>query len=330
MLATIRPRQFLLLLSLCAVLLGVKPVAAQSEAPLELARYEQVLREARAAALRGDRIDLELAARDLLAHPVVLMPDGSFAPADNAWLAAALAQTNPDLALIGARLGALLDALAFVAPPATADAPDRLSAILAAPPFAEQPRPREPSAIERFFDELLQRFFEWLADQLGPIAAPVAEAASGPPGTLLAWTLTGLAAMLLIAALALWLRTARRHLRPVTNLPSPAERAARSTADARSQAAALAAAGNYRAAARMLALASLLWLDERGTLPYQAHQTNREHLGRLRERPAVRDQLAPVVETTDRVWYGGQPLDASEYAALERKVEALGHEEPPQ
>ncbi|MFV9505377.1 MAG: DUF4129 domain-containing protein [Oscillochloridaceae bacterium umkhey_bin13] len=318
-----------LLLLLLSMLVPFDSVAAQASQPLELDRYERLIREARAAAARGDRLDLEVAARELLASPQVLMPDGTLAPADNRWLAAELARSDPDLALIAARLGALLDALAFVAPPASPEAQQRLQAILDRPPFANQTAPREPSAFERWLDELLRRLFEWLADQLGPIAAPVAEAASGPPGTMLAWLLTALAAILLLVVLGLWLRGARRRLQPTTTLPSPAERAARDTADARAQASALAATGDYRNAARMLALAALLWLDERGTLPYRPHQTNREHLGRLADRPVVRSHLAPVVETTDRVWYGGQPLDAEGYAAIERQVEALSHEETP-
>jgi hypothetical protein len=74
---------------------------------------------------------------------------------------------------------------------------------------------------------------------------------------------------------------------------------------------------------RLLALAALLWLDKRGALPYDPHQTNREHLGRLRERPAARASLAPIVETADRVWYGGAPLDAAGYAEVARQVDGL-------
>lgn len=306
----------MLLLLLLVALSWAAPAAAQ-EQTLELADYERLLRAARAAAARGDRLDLDQLAPPLSEATGVLMPGGALASVDNGWLSAELARPSPDLALVAARLGALIDALAVGDPPDPAVASAQLEQILSRPPFNE--RPREPS----WLDLLIERLFEWLFGQLEPVAEPMVDAASGAPGTLVSWLLIGLAAALIIAVLVVWLRGLRRATRAGATLPSPAELAARDTADAQAQAATLARSGDFRGATRLLALAALLWLDERGALPYNPHQTNREHLQRLRERPALSAGLAPVVETADRVWYGDAPLDAAGYATVERQVAEL-------
>jgi hypothetical protein len=297
------------------VLVDARPAAAQGPT-LDLAAYEQLLREAQAAAARGDRISLDEAAPRLVAAATVRLPDGSVARADNAWLATELAQPNPRLDRVAERLGALVDALAAPPPSAPADAQARLAAILSRPPFGDSgDEPREPGWLERFF--------EWLAELLGDIAVPVGDAATSAPGTVASWALTAAGAALVIAVLALWLRGLRRSLRPTAALAPAATPEARDQADARAQAGALARAGDYRGAVRLLALAALLWLDEGGHLRYDSHQTNREHLQRLRDKPDLRSRLAPVVDTADRVWYGNTPLDAAGYAAYERQVDAL-------
>ncbi|WP_097652579.1 DUF4129 domain-containing protein, partial [Candidatus Chloroploca asiatica] len=309
------PEAWGLIVSLFLILMLPTLAHAQAQ-PLDLASYERLLREGRAAALRGDRLDVEQIAEVLAGTSAVVMPDGTLAPVETSWLTEELARANPDLPLLAGRMGALLDALAVPLEVEPADALERLEPILAAPPFADREQaPREPS----WFDQLLT----WLFEQLGRFAQPVAETASGPAGTLTSWLLTAAGAALLIVILVFWLRGLRRTLQVEAELASPAERAARDTADARAQAASLAKAGDYRGAARMLALASLLWLDERGRLRYDPHQTNREHLKRLHEEPVAQEHLAPVVELTDRVWYGQAPLDAHGYAEVEQQVEAL-------
>jgi hypothetical protein len=304
--------RYLLILLLCA-LPGV--VAAQTP-PLQLETYTTLLREAQSAAERGDRISLDLAVAQLAPVREVALPDGGLAPADTSWLAAELARPNPRLDRLAARLDALVELLDPVAPPPPADAEQRLERILAGPPFA---RPTAASQEPSWFD----RFLEWLGELLGDVAAPVGEAAGGRPGSLASWIIVGVSAALLLGVLVFWLRGLRASLRPAVAL-RPVAAEARDAADARVQAASLAQSGNYRAAVRLLALASLLWLDERGALRYNPHQTNREHLARLREPTTLRQQLAPVVETADRVWYGNAPLDAAGYAAYEQQVAELG------
>jgi hypothetical protein len=255
----------------------------------------------------------------LTAATTVRLPDGSAAPVDNRWLAEELAAANPRLDRVGARLGALIDALSPPPAGAPADAEERLAEILSRPPFADQGPPQPPS--------WLDRFFEWLFEQLGRIAEPVGEAAGGTPGTVASWVLTALGALLVLGVLVMWLRGLQRSLRPAAALAPAASAEARDAADARTQARALADRGDYRGAARLLALAALLWLDESGRLRYNAHQTNREHVARLGEQPQLRERLSPVVEIADRVWYGNAPLDAASYATYERQVEHLRQEE---
>lgn len=302
----------LLLLTLACAL--PRPAAAQAP-PLDLAAYAQLVREGQSAAARGDLIGLNLVAPRLTAATAVALPGGGTVPLDNRWLAEELARPAPRLDQIAARLGALTDALAADAPAAPADARQRLERILSQPPFARPGEaPREPSWLDRFFD--------WLGELLDEIAAPVGEAAGGRPGSVASWVIVGLSVALVLGVLLFWLRGLRRSLRPAVALP-PAAAEARDAADAREQAAALARSGDYRAAVRLLALATLLWLDESGKLRYDVHQTNREHLARLREQPALRRQLAPIVDTADRVWYGRLPLDAAGYAAYEQQVAAV-------
>lgn len=305
-------KHVLLLLWLLA-LLGARPVAAQ-QGTLDLAGYERLLREARAAAARGDRISLEAVVPQLSSASVTL-PDGSSLALDNRWLTAELARPAPRLPWIAARLGALIDALAFSGPAPPDDARERLERILARPPFAQlEQAPRPPGVIDRLLS--------WLAGLIERIARPVGRVAGGAPGTLAGWALIAAGAALVLAVLVLWLRGLQRALRPEPTLPPPAAESYSATT-ARTQAEALARAGNYREAVRLLALAALLWLDEHGHLRYQPHQTNREHLARLANQPTLCAQLAPVVETADRVWYGGVALDAAAYAEYARQVGEL-------
>jgi hypothetical protein len=306
---------------LALLLIALACVAPAHAQPLDLAGYVRLLREAYAAAERGDRIGLEQAAPALIAAERVALPAGGSAPADNAWLAQALGGPNPDMPAIAARLGGLIDALSAPAVEPPADAEQRLRDILARPPFDQpQAAPREPS--------WLDRLLEWLIQQLGRTFAPVNRAA-GSNGGWLSWAIAGVGAALIVAVLWIWLGGLRRSLAPRARAHSanPADDEL-GASEAALRAAALAHAGDYRSAARLLYLSSLLWLDERGRLRYERALTNREYLDRLADRPALRARLRPVVETFDRVWYGKAPLDAEGFASYERAVAALREDEP--
>ena len=46
----------------------------------------------------------------------------------------------------------------------------------------------------------------------------------------------------------------------------------------------------------------------------------------MRDNPALRERMTPIVETFDRVWYGHLPIDADSFAAYQQQVEALRRE----
>ena len=192
------------------------PAAAQGQA-LDLASYERLLREARAAAVRGDRLDVVQVAPALTTATHIRMPDGGSARVDNSWLAAELRKPAPDLPLVAARLGALIDALTTRAPPAPPDATSRLEDILAHPPF-DQPAaaPREPGPFERFI--------QWLFERLAELFQPVAQAVAGTPGSAASWLLTAMGAALVVAVLVIWLRGLRRTLRAEAQGTAPRRR----------------------------------------------------------------------------------------------------------
>jgi hypothetical protein len=319
-------------LAFLIVLLGLvlwQPYRVAAQQPeLTLAEYESNLRAARTAAARGDRLDLEEIAARITPTVTVITADGMSLRVDNRWLSDALATPNPNFPALAAQLGALIDAFTYVGAPAPPDALDRLNTILTSPPFGQPDTgPREPNAFDRFLEWLV----EWLFGNLPDIAPlPAVEPAARTADTA-SWLVVLLGVLLVAGVLWLWLRTLRRTLtpplppRPLSDDPE----ANLSPADARAQASALAAQGDYRNASRLLYLSALLWLDERRVLRYDRHLTNREYLNRLADRPALRSRMQPVVETFDRVWYGKQPLDAAGFAEYERQIGALREDGSP-
>jgi hypothetical protein len=308
--------------ALALLVLALPPALTFAQASaIDLSEYEALLRAARTAAARGDRLDLEEIAARLEPVTAVRTPDGATAPLDNTWLLEAMNTPNPDLPGIADQLGALIDALAFAGPAAPPDALERLNQILSNPPFGQPERPpREPGPFERFLEWLFEQLLGWLE--------PVGEVAEGAAQTnpdAVSWIFVALGALLVVVVLVIWIRGMRRSLAPpAARLADPSDPEANLTpTDARDQARARAAQGDYRTATRLLYLSALLWLDERRALRYERHLTNHEYLQRLADRPALRGRLQPVIETFDRVWYGRQPLDAAAFADYERQVSAL-------
>ncbi|MCS7059549.1 MAG: DUF4129 domain-containing protein [Anaerolineae bacterium] len=80
---------------------------------------------------------------------------------------------------------------------------------------------------------------------------------------------------------------------------------------------------DYRLAVRLLYLACLLRLDERGALRYDRTQTNREYVRQIADRPALAEALRQVVEVFDDVWYGFRPITPQGYQAFEQHVRQL-------
>ncbi|MEA2573376.1 MAG: hypothetical protein QOH93_674 [Chloroflexia bacterium] len=85
-----------------------------------------------------------------------------------------------------------------------------------------------------------------------------------------------------------------------------------------------AAEADFRSAIRYRCLAVLLVLDEAGQLAFDRSATNREYL--FRAPGPLHDELQPLLDRFDDVWYGNSPTDAEEwsgYSAQADRVEAL-------
>ncbi|WP_026370168.1 DUF4129 domain-containing protein [Kallotenue papyrolyticum] len=311
------------------MLLLNRPVAAQ-QPPASPEEYERLVRQAYAAASRADRIGLDDVATQLVAIREVHLADGSRVPVDNTWLQKALASEPPDLRMISARLGAILDALGqpTVSPPP--DALARLDQILAQPPFADR---EAPSFWTRFWNAVGQALLdaiEWLLRRV-PVPTPGRSAGSVPWSRIspLGALLLALGLLLVLALVIYAVRSVRRTLVRDAHLRAQAaadqERLGAETALDRAQA--LAQQGDYRSAVRYLYLSALLWLDERKRLRYDRSLTNREVLEQARNDPALYQRLRPVVHTFERVWYGLRPLDSASYRAYQQQVQALREEE---
>jgi len=306
-----------LLLIVIVLWLGVSPVSAtvQSDPP-DLSVYESWLREAFAAAQRGDRIGLEEVAGRLTAVTAVRFPDGTVVPVDNAWLQEALASPAPDLAVIGSRLGALIDALAQPPSSAPADALDRLERLLESPSF-DPPTFEPPQWVIDVLD--------WLVRVLETIIPPVG--AVTPQATnVVAWIIVLVGVALLLAVIIYLAINVRRGIVRDARIATKGDDYVPTASEVFDQASVLAHNGDYRAAVRSLYLSALLWLDEQDLLRYDRALTNREHLERAQRNPDLLLRLKPVIETFDQVWYGHAPVDAALFAAYRQQIETLRRE----
>ncbi len=294
--------------------LFVVPASAQ-EPPPDLPTYTAWVREAFAAAQRSDRLGLEEVATRLVATTSVRLPEDQRIAVDNGWLRAALAEGEPDLSAIEARLGAILDALAQPPSSAPADARERLAEILNNPPF-RQPEPATSGS------SWWNDFWDWVGRVLETLLRPIG---SVPPATseAIGWIVLAIGALLLLGLIGYLLLGLRRTIAVEARSDDDDPAAGLTARTALDQASQVARSGDYRTAMRYLYISALLWLDERDLLRYDRALTNREYLERLRGNPALRERLRPVVETFDRVWYGHAPLDAESFAAYRAQVEAL-------
>ncbi len=313
---------FILLLVVVALLFPQRSGWAQVETPA-LDAYQQLIAEAYAAAQRSDRIGLDQRAEQLLRIERVQLPDGSTTPVDNRWLAAALAEEPPSYPDLVARLGAILDALGQPRGEAVPDALDRLEQVYQVPPFKSRAL---PSAWNRFWEAIgnaIADFFSRLFANLPtPAVTPTpAQSLNGLNAT--GWAVLAVGLLLVIALVVYAVRGVRRSVVADARAREEAvEEETMTATEAVDRAQIEARAGNYRGAARHLYLSSLLWLEERGMLRYDRSRTNREYLQQVRGKP-VHDELLPVVETFERVWYGHRPLDDAGFREYERQVDAM-------
>lgn len=317
----IQPTRFAswLIRTLAALLLAAVlcPLVASAQTPAPtLDEYLTLLRAASAASQRQDRLGLDDLARQLAAIRAIQITPTTSAPVDNRWLNAALRPADPDFAAIEARLGAIINALAQPASAAPADALARLNTILDNPPFGEQPTDTS----------WWRDFFSWIGRVLDTLLRPVGTVASGSGGTAAAWIVGSIGVLLLVGVIVYLLLGLRRSLIGGTQTRDADPEAHLTARSALDQASDIARSGDHRTAMRYLYLSALLWLDERDMLRYDRALTNREYLDRVREHPALRDRLTPIVDTFDRVWYGHAPLDDAAFAAYRAQVEALRSE----
>jgi hypothetical protein len=318
----LHPRSWLLFLLLVALLVPARAASAQT-APPTLDAYQQLITEAYAAAQRSDRIGLDQRAEQLLAIDRVLLPDGSTTPVDNRWLTGALAEEPPQYAVITAQLGAILDVLGQSRGTIEPDALQRLEQVYEVPPFKSRAL---PAAWNRFWEmvgEAISDFFRNLFGSLPTPAITPAAPASFNGLTPTGWALLLIGLLLVVAIVIYAVRGIRRTVVAEARARAEADEEETMTASEAVERAHLdARSGDYRAAARHLYLSSLLWLEERGMLRYDRSRTNREYLRQIRGKP-VHDDLLPVVETFESVWYGNHPLDDHGFREYERQVQAL-------
>ena len=312
----VRKKALLLVLLVSCWSFLTLPALAQSQPP-DLPGYTGMVREAFAAAQRGDRLGLEEVAARLIATTSVQLEGGATISADNGWLRAALQPAQPDLPAIATRLGAILDALAQPDSAAPADARARLAAILGNPPFKRAEPAGPPSWLSAFFD--------WLGRVLEQILSPVGRAAASS-GNTIAWLIGGVGLLLLLAVIVYTVRGLRRGMVASAQSGEHDPESGLTAKTALDQAGGLARGGDYRTAVRYMYLSALLWLDERNVLRYDRALTNREYLDRVRENPALRARMAPIVDTFDQVWYGHVPIDAAAFAAYQEQIAALRRE----
>ena len=82
------------------------------------------------------------------------------------------------------------------------------------------------------------------------------------------------------------------------------------------EAAKLASAGDFRPALRLVYIAALLELDERGLIRFDRTGTNWEYLSAIADHPELQRVLRPVTASFDRKWYGHEQASQSDYRAF--------------
>lgn len=298
-----------LILLLCLLTPAVH--AQSTPTPLDLARYVAQLHTAQAAlAKEPTSATVEQLQAELSAVTSIVLPSGEIitpAPLFGAATAEPLAVDEAQQ-----RLALLIKQLDAAAQDHTAARLAILAEILQRPAFVGQ-------------ESLWERFWRWLRQWFPELGANERQAGPGWLGawaTVLGWVILGVAAILLIWLLSIWLQNLLASF-----VQSDGERALghgdaepQTATQARQQAQQLANAGSFREAVRRMYLAALLTLHERNLLYYDRSNTNREVLATVRHQPTLYAHLQPLVETFDDVWYGVHEPDR---ATFDRYVQAV-------
>ncbi len=107
----------------------------------------------------------------------------------------------------------------------------------------------------------------------------------------------------------------------VTAISELAQVLGMSAVEARRRAEEAAGTGDYRSAIRYRCLAVLLALDEAGMLTFDRTATNREYL--FRAPGTIHDDLQPLLDRFDQIWYGDAPTNAQEWASYNAKAASI-------
>ncbi len=315
-------RLALTVLVLAGQFLNASPPAALSAIPVDeywrrVEATQALVRDLKETPPEQAHAELSAEADRWAAVVEVVLPAGARLPLDTHFLVSRLRADPPDLKQLDELLAALLAARQSWPRPVHGlqDLKD-LERILARPEFQWQTR--QPSWLEKWWQDLKDRFWRFVARLLGRTAITV-------DGSLVTYVLTGVGILALALVLAFALRGVLANFVAEAEAEADAEASGELlTADsALRRAQTLSAAGDYRTAVRYLYLSSLLLLEERGLLRYDRSLTNREYLRSVAHLPELASTLRDVVEVFDRVWYGYQLLDAAAYARYADRVADL-------
>jgi len=305
--------QFVWLLIVWLTIFQPVGVFAQVQpAPITLAEYRVRLTQAAQRLSQADATfkTVTVVQAELATIQSVQLPSGALVAAQPLLKAGEL----PDREIALARIKLVLAQLDAAANDNTTARLALLDSVLARPEF----NPTLP---------WWQRLLRWLRTFLPEVDInPTTLPAQRTLMQVVTWTIAGVGAILLVWLLSYWIQAflgnfvidfaKRRQAHSGETAPLTA-------GAARQQATTLARSGNYRNAVRQLYLSALLTLEEQNLLHYDRSQTNREVLAHLRSQPAVQQQLQPVVETFDDVWYGIHEPDQATFDSYAQEVDAL-------
>lgn len=284
-----------------AIALGAAASAHAETVPLAV--YRSVVRS---AAARDKEALIQWRAIDK-----VRLPDGRVVMVDD--------QTRVDARLLDRAMG--------VAQRPT-DANLQAKRILDAPEYRTMDSPKE-SALEKWFNDLLQRFLKWLRSLNTPTSSldtPQWDGSGIVRGVL--FVLAAGVAVLLGALGARFARSEARRRRSATtedpDLANP------DITDPLGGAAAAARDADYRQAVRLTYIATLHALRDAGALQLERSRTNGEYQRRLEsEQPGLAELLAPVTERFDRVWYGQTAATEEDLTLARRQHDRIVQETAP-
>ncbi len=301
------------LLLLCLWSMNAQSLRAQDAvAPLPLADYQaKLLSWQRTLSHPDGAAQISAIQQEITAIRQIELPAGAVITVQP--LLGVPGDATIDLVIAQTRLATLIDELTAAATDETAARLALLTTIFARAEFVTR-------------DSLWDRFWRWLRNWLPEIRGN--ESSTGTLSPLFQWlglAFIGVSAVLLIWLLSYWLQNllgtfmggVERRATDANGERPPTAAMARRTAHQ------LADAGSYREAVRHLYLSALLTLYERNLITYQPSDTNREVLTAIRDQPLLHQQLQPVIETFDDVWYGVHEPDRTSFDSYVAAVEKL-------